>query len=943
MVFATFDREFQPLSDRHERLIAESDGLLKSYADGDLEHPTYVVIGTFGAGKTQFLYRIFRTALDLNLLPVLFLAEDLLTDVIRTDSVYTQGDVANLVEKKLQVVTQILQSRTGDYRQKLESHIDPRRTHAPLLDALLIALGDSNATDKKPVLLVDELEGQYKTLQEKVHTLGDRSPLRELFEAPYLKFFALAPAGIYEMGGADQTRALRLVIPAADVTYVRSRLGVDHKRANSCWWLSRGKARHLFKACEQLRDLPESLTAPRAARILREQFDHIGQHPTEVPPAVIEHLSPTKVPSLLNLAPENGGAIRCYHIDVGSLDEGKLADHIADAFGLPTDVAVLFAEYFRATLLALSDNNYRCFVPDNELPEAMSLALDHLLEYEYGNPTLSEHMGQLLGLYERIVSDHAAVHGTIGRQWEAKQAETILPLTMSEVRRAFPFPLMNPIVKGHDPLGVKDQREGKGAPLWKWNHGNTLAYFFLSNRDFEEFLVSDEFLTAVLKDGSGVLCMLPSDAGKRTPQPIENWCNQNGKLSVAVVPQLLSDFLLSGAGELGDVSPGDLNVYVQRWTTDKDDVLLSRKAEIYSAALFEIASGSAPEPRIFFKEPPPDADNVWGSSRVADRSLAVAALSVAWADWTPKQKELLVQLRDLFRSGKDGKGRGDLNKLVYGTGLAGIADDILPRYGRTKQLIDAPATERIQRYWVGTTKEYLIALMRLCPRDQVVRLAPSEDHSRLVESLWRAIRGDFNFGDRSRALTEYARNIRDNIIPVLESARDLEDQAKTAIGVTGIDFEDYEGTVKALDGFQSLLKIADSCLSQPDTSGFPVLRALLELFCRGADVDHTIRKLGVEGAKAKASIEKVDRISHKLVQNYWECPKAVAYLGLSSDDTLRSYVQKERVYRYLCSLESLQRKAEEIAGNFEEVMSNLNRLEGRLDELKELLQSADEE
>ena len=306
MILAEYKADFQPLSLDHERLIQCTDDILNQYTHNVTIHPTYAVIGTFGAGKTQFLYNLHRKSLGVGLLPIFILAEDLFSEIIRTDTTFTQGDVATLVNEKVRRVLGAIDSpdkSKAEIRQSISAITDPRGIAGPLLDDLLEKDSGKFRRPLRFILLVDELEGQYRTLQHRVQTPGDRSPLRELFEAPFLKFFSLAPAGIYEMGGADQTRALRLVIPAADIHYVRTKLVPQTGRANACWWLSRGKARHLFKACSALREAPANLGAPQAARIIREELDQIGQPPTEVPPAVTERLPPSKLPFLLNLGP----------------------------------------------------------------------------------------------------------------------------------------------------------------------------------------------------------------------------------------------------------------------------------------------------------------------------------------------------------------------------------------------------------------------------------------------------------------------------------------------------------------------------------------------------------------------------------------------------------------------------------------------------------------
>jgi hypothetical protein len=334
VILAHYDIDFHPLSTRHEDLIRKADELLDTYCHEQPLHPTYAVIGTFGAGKTQFLYYLARKAIERGLLPLLFLAEDLFSEVVRGSKVFTQGDVAALVENKMNEAIAALSvgSTSNEVRESLNTVLDPRGNNSRFVDELVRKYAGKPIQHSRVVLLVDELEGQYRTLQERVQTPGDRSPLRELFEArvlfqmPYLKFFALAPAGIYEMGGADQTRALRLVIPAADVTYIRSKSILSPGRANACWWLSRGKARHLFKACTALQNVPANPSAPQVARLIRDELDQIGQSPTEVPPAVTEGLPATKLTSLIDIAPIPTSPRRCYHIELLSFNEGQMAE-----------------------------------------------------------------------------------------------------------------------------------------------------------------------------------------------------------------------------------------------------------------------------------------------------------------------------------------------------------------------------------------------------------------------------------------------------------------------------------------------------------------------------------------------------------------------------------------------------------------------------------------
>src|SRR5687767_7932291 len=83
-----YEMEFQPLSKRHEGLLGRTENLLLDYAAGTRIHPTYALIGTFGAGKTQLLYHLHRSALLRGLVPIHILAEDLFDAVIRGERLF---------------------------------------------------------------------------------------------------------------------------------------------------------------------------------------------------------------------------------------------------------------------------------------------------------------------------------------------------------------------------------------------------------------------------------------------------------------------------------------------------------------------------------------------------------------------------------------------------------------------------------------------------------------------------------------------------------------------------------------------------------------------------------------------------------------------------------------------------------------------------------------
>ena len=61
------------------------------------------------------------------------------------------------------------------------------------------------SADPRPVLLVDEVEQAYISLQDSVRA-DDRSPLRAWLEEPAFKVCAFAVGSLYVLGKADRER-----------------------------------------------------------------------------------------------------------------------------------------------------------------------------------------------------------------------------------------------------------------------------------------------------------------------------------------------------------------------------------------------------------------------------------------------------------------------------------------------------------------------------------------------------------------------------------------------------------------------------------------------------------------------------------------------------------------------------------------------------------------
>jgi hypothetical protein len=929
LVIAKYEASWQYLSVKHEGIDKKLSKLLDDYSNDRAEHLSFAIIGTFGSGKTQLLYSIHRSALEKGILPLYFVAEDLFKKVLKAkntdeNEIFAPGDLYELVEEKIVQLKKALSMKNEAVVREI---MDPRgkisKDVPEVIDALLRGFSDANVESLKVVLLVDELEGQYGILQDKVQT-KDRSPLREWLESrSHLKFLAFAPAGIYELGGADRDRVKRIVLPPADIDYVRQNLIKDVGQSNACWWLSRGKARQLFKACEILKEKNSKMEASEAFRLIRDELDTIGQAPTEVPPAVTSEIEPTKIPFLLNLHPIEAEGAKRYVIDANRLETGELASKLIEAFRLNRDNALLISEYFKRTVKALSDDEGVTFIRDKDLPELFCLVFDHLLEYEHGSPELSESLGEILNLYEGVRREQAPLYGIVGRLWQLKETTFQLPLTIEEIRKTFPFPTMNPIVKNHIPAEMEKKWEGNGLPIWKWAEGDIEILFFDSERDFASFHEKDEFLSLALPENRGVLCLFSTGELLSEKKPLIVWLEKNGKFRFAELPPLLSDFLLSASGEIQGEIPGDLHLCLGAFKESKEDILLSRKSEIYGEAISEMTKSSIPRPQIYYKGILPDAGTIWGKGQM-DRDVAVMGLALAFADLTAQERQLLAELRDLFRSGKEGRGTGDLNPLMPRGGYIALSDDMFPRYGKKKDLKDSEPVGRLKGYWRTEEIASLVELARILPLDDFLKLQSDEDMSRLLEALWRGVRAEFDTSGLESIIQVFDKDI----IPVLEDCHGLERKGISDFGLAGLDFGTTESLVKAKGGFERLRDIGKSVLGD-EGSGSILSRYILKTFMSSLNVQSEARNIGSATNSVKRAMEELATAGGNLEKNFWEYPRATKFIGITEDD-VKALISEKKKMEGTLTLQELESKSRESKSYLEEVSSGLARLDENL-------------
>lgn len=921
---ADYQQEWKALSNQHEELLEDISKAVGKFAGGEsLELYSFAVVGVFGSGKTQLLYHITQLCIDEGILPMYFEADYLFEDVFEMDSPAPK-DVNAVVEEQVEEVKEAVSQNDVD---RVSSILNPSgdRDQEQMVERIMDEFGGTDVSEH--AVLVDELEQQYGELQDHVRAEQNKnSPLRDWLEGKNsLKFLALAPAGIYEMGGADQTRCKRLVIPPADVMYIREKLfSGDTGAANACWWLSRGNPRHIIKNIEEVNDA-QSLTDPVKIQRFLESLDQVGQEPSRVPAVSIKsgNIDPEDYEHLLDLRPKDADEQKRFVIDVTGVDKSDFIEEVEETFEIDRITATYVAEYFFFVVSALSDEEDRAYFLQDEITDLFAISFDFLLEYQHNNPDIEGSLRGLTETYSDVQEGEIAL--MLGEICEYKKTEKGLPLSLPTLRELFPLPIVDPLVRGNSPSDVNNEHEGRGLPIWEMERQGQTIYVFLSQRDFEAYTNTDAFENAVIPDGKGALCLICEEIDSLDDDTLE-WHQNHEKLNLVEMPPLLADFLASVAGETVSNLPGDLESSLDSLVNGEDPIL-SRKVKIYRESLLNTIDDELPAPDMFCTRDPKNT-NVWGGDQISDREIVIPALAIAFRDLDSTDLKLLNKLLELFESD------GPLTFIAKNrSGYPTIARDMLPQESPQGGYEHQNVIKNAQGYFDGESA--LRQFAQMVSKDTFRKLTENENKDRLLTALWQAQRNEFDIDNFDGNLTW----LKNEVVNTLEDAEDLETEA-VSLGIGGIDWEDNEQYVSAYsNGNLDTLK---SNTESANEDGDDVVKKLYELYLSAAREDNTqLTRFSSTIDDAERELNNLQQVIDNLENNVVDCAKARQFVDTDEDEVEEIVADNKPtgtidISNFDSVVSSSKNEIQSYSTDLNSLEDNLNTLEEEFEKISEI-------
>jgi len=807
-IFADINQEWEKLSEDHEKMESYFKEVLSAFLKGNDVHPSYLITGVFGQGKTSFLYHILRESVNIGILPIFVIARDLFKKIEAKDYGEVKEEINRIVEELKASI------QNGDFSQYRQFIISlPSESQEELIKFYQKNLDKISQFDKL-VLLVDELEDIYKKIKEKAGS----DPFRTWLEdKSYLKILSLTPSGIYDLGGADESRLIKWNVPPVSIEYIRKHIELSTGKANALWWLSRGVPRHVIQNLPKLKGISEEDGSYKISETL-ESLERIGKEPGRVNAVEISSISDhSKIKYLIDLIPQRSQPYQGFLI-TKQLDEGELSNIFQKMFDLKENderkLALVVAHYFKLVAMTLSDDEFIAYINGNEINEFMELVLDILLENEYKKPVVEKQMTKLLEISEKLKTDPNlllttlitnSLQGSLQGISYREKVDKKLPFTINEIRKLFPLPMANPIIKSN-PDDAFREIEGKGMPVCR----NDIFMFFASYRDFERYLATDEFKNIILPEDKYTVILLPEEEFSRFENAIKNpaskneqflaWLLNQDKLKVVKCPPPIKTFLLSLYGYESKI-PYNIDNIAENIRTDQN-ILLKKKFELYYTALNDLIEDNKPIPKYFFrgKPEPKGLSDVWGSTQLREEEVAVAGLALSFYNLIPSDEANLISIRELFRTKEK---RGELADIKVGKGLPTLADDLLPRKDRRGKIVDSPSVDDLKNFWSEDEKEGLDKLSRLLDLQDFKKLIDDANYKRVLEAFWRAMRDEFNTVE----IDEIKRRLKE-VLRKLEFIQNIESEFNRNLKLRLVFGDQEEDIVKSLDGLRKLVNLS---------------------------------------------------------------------------------------------------------------------------------------
>ncbi len=532
---ADFEREYETLTPKHEAIRSELEKQISKYIKGaDVKPGT--IQGPYGSGKTQLLYHLFKFTWENGGVAIYTHLEKIIPRQEVGPAMYADY-LKELIREEVGLLT------------KGKSTLMSGR----LKDFATSRIKQTNSDDSAAVLFIDEIEQQYKLLDERIET-DDHSPMRDVIarvnngEAGFYLVLAFAPVSFYEFskGEAQTGRFFPCLLPIIEPKTFRLMFG---QVGNLIWWMGRGRYRGVARTQDILKTNVANINEISKKELLDVCLNtgSIGGVP------VLEFESIDKISDftsfrdfLVQLEPkENRSEIYSGNIKIVKkcrLYKGKKEDlnEILEKSLRSSEVSRLTdINYYLSVILdglSSSDGKVPLFIDSDDWGELLNIVEDIMLEFE-GEDRLPS--ADLRRLQDNISEFSYNIRRNADPTNELREAYCIAPTLLHTL---CPFPISSPNLTNKK---IEELRESLGDQTYlaKEEYDGLSVFFFLNESKIRDYLMLEG--KNFLKETKLLVAVNLGKEEKSAMPKLAQWLRKEGRFRIITLSRILSDFLVS--------------------------------------------------------------------------------------------------------------------------------------------------------------------------------------------------------------------------------------------------------------------------------------------------------------------------------------------------------------------------------------------------------------
>ncbi len=582
---ASIDKDWKDFTDIHATIRKNLEKPIEKFISGEKQN-LFALWGPYGQGKTQLMYHLFKYSWKNGGIALFTKLEKLLPE-----DEMGSGKFKDYIERLVkQTIIKIKEGEIDDtdlLNNECKSWLKQWLKNNPIKKKNL---------EERAVLLVDEMEQNYRSLLDKVIT-EDSSPLKDCTaQNDFMIIAAFAPTSQYEAmsGEAEKRRWESYRLPTLPAEVLRKR---DAKYGNFTWWVSKGRLGLAFKILDILQN--------RQLNNFKDFEEFANKDVGSI----------AKVPSIDTSELAKYMKIKDYIIELFPHSEIKDKDGLVcgkiikeEEFinilknglteeGWEEKEIELFSDYLKYVISALSnENGFLLPQKDDNDPKRILILLKTAVDFAIETEGREE---VIASIYDKIYKWQ-----NFERFYYTKIFSIISDLSSSDgtaisydlLPKIFPLPITSPIIGRNS---IEESRENLltsypstdyiAEDIETISGGQITFCYFINNQKLKQFLDSAK-VKDFLSPNRDVVCIVLENKESIRLEGVAGWLKAQNRMKIEYPPKKLRDFLISFMDyyQLSSQNEHFRDILQERVEEEfKKDKTLSRKLDYYKNILNE--------------------------------------------------------------------------------------------------------------------------------------------------------------------------------------------------------------------------------------------------------------------------------------------------------------------------------------------------------------------